>query len=149
MFRGVSQISLDTKGRMAVPARYRDLLGESCGGHMVVTVDMDGCLLLYPAPEWERIEQALMSRPNINPQVRRLQRLLVGHATECELDGQGRMLLPPPLREFAGLDKRVVLVGQGNKFEIWDEDTWSRNRDLWLGDDPEGSLAEALESLAL
>jgi len=149
MFRGVSQLSLDAKGRIAVPARYRELLSANGEGRMVVTVDRDGCLLLYPAPEWERIEQALMSRPNMNPQVRKLQRLLVGHATECELDGQGRLLLPPPLREFAGLDKRVVLVGQGNKFEIWDEDAWSRNRELWFGEDADDALSEALESIAL
>jgi MraZ protein len=149
MFRGVSQLSLDAKGRIAVPARYRELLSANGEGRMVVTVDRDGCLLLYPAPEWERIEQALMSRPNMNPQVRKLQRLLVGHATECELDGQGRLLLPPPLRDFAGLDKRVMLVGQGNKFEIWDEDAWSRNRELWFGEDADDALSEALESIAL
>jgi MraZ protein len=149
MFRGVSQLSLDAKGRIAVPARYRELLSTNCEGRMVVTVDRDGCLLLYPAPEWERIEQALMSRPNMNSQVRKLQRLLVGHATECELDGQGRLLVPPPLRDFARLDKRVVLVGQGNKFEIWDEDVWSRNRELWFGEDADDVLSEALESIAL
>ncbi|AGA34254.1 Cell division protein MraZ [Thioalkalivibrio nitratireducens DSM 14787] len=149
MFRGLSQLSLDAKGRIAVPARYREALVERCQGRMVVTVDRDGCLLLYPAPDWERIEQTLMSRPNMNPQVRRLQRLLVGHATECELDGQGRLLVPPPLREFAGLEKRVMLVGQGSKFEIWDEDTWSRNRELWFGEDADGSLSDALESIAL
>jgi MraZ protein len=149
MFRGVSQLSLDTKGRIAIPLRYRDVLSERCQGQVVVTVDRDGCLLLYPAPDWVRIEQALMSRPNINPQVRRLQRLLVGHATELELDMQGRLLLPTPLREFAGLDKRVLLVGQGNKFEIWDEVTWSRNRELWFGEEAENELSEALETLAL
>jgi MraZ protein len=149
MFRGVSQLSLDAKGRIAVPARYRELLSERCEGRMVVTVDRDGCLLLYPAPEWERIEQSLMSRPNMNPQVRKLQRLLVGHATECDLDGQGRLLLPPPLREFARLEKRVMLVGQGNKFEIWDEDAWSRNRELWFGEDADDVLSEALESISL
>jgi len=149
MFRGVSQLSVDAKGRIAVPARYRDALSESCQGQLILTVDRDGCLLLYPAPEWERIEQSLMSRPNINPQVRKLQRLLVGHATECDLDGQGRLLLPPPLREFARLSRRVVLVGQGNKFEIWDEDIWSRNRELWFGEDADDALSEALESIAL
>jgi len=149
MFRGVSQLSLDAKGRIAIPARYRELLSERCESRMVVTVDRDGCLLLYPAPEWERIEQSLMSRPNMNPRVRKLQRLLVGHATECDLDGQGRLLLPPPLREFAGLEKRVMLVGQGNKFEIWDEDAWSRNRELWFGEDADDVLSEALESISL
>lgn len=150
MFRGVTNLNLDAKGRMAMPSRYRDRLMESCEGRLVLTVDRDGCLLVYPHPEWERIEQALMSRPNMDRQVRRLQRLLVGHATECELDGQGRILLPTPLREYASLEKRAVLVGQGNKFELWDEDTWTKRREDWFREEDEaGELSAALESLAL
>lgn len=150
MFRGVANLNLDAKGRLAMPARYRDRLMESCDGRLVVTVDRDGCLLIYPLPEWERIEQALMARPNMDRQVRRLQRLLLGHATECDLDGQGRILLPTPLREYAQLDKRSVLVGQGNKFELWDEDRWMAQRDAWLREESEpGELSEALESLSL
>lgn len=150
MFRGVTNLSLDAKGRVAMPARYRDRLMESCGGRLVITIDRDGCLLIYPLPEWERIEQALMARPNMDKQVRRLQRLLLGHATECELDGQGRILVPPPLREFAGLDKRTVLVGQGNKFELWDEARWSAQCSAWLEEEEdEAGLSAALESLSL
>ena len=100
MFRGVNNLNLDAKGRMAVPAKYRDVLMASGDGRLVVTVDRDGCLLIYPLPEWERIEQALMARPNMDKQVRRLQRLLLGHATECDLDTQGRILLPTPLRDM-------------------------------------------------
>ena len=150
MFRGVTNLNLDAKGRMAMPSRYRDRLMDTCEGRLVITVDRDGCLLVYPQPEWERIEQALMSRPNMDRQVRRLQRLLVGHATECELDGQGRILLPTPLREYASLDKRAVLVGQGNKFELWDEDTWTQRREDWFREEDEaGDLSAALESLSL
>lgn len=150
MFRGVTNLNLDAKGRMAMPARYRDQLMDECQGRLVVTVDRDGCLLVYPFPEWERIERALMSRPNMNRQVRRLQRLLVGHATELDLDGQGRMLLPPPLRAFAGLDKRAVLVGQGNKFELWDEDRWMQSRDAWFSEEEdEPDSGAALDSLVL
>lgn len=149
MFRGVSQLNLDTKGRIAIPSRYRAVLEDKAQGRVVVTVDRDGCLLLYPSPEWDQIEQMLMSRPNLHPQVRRLQRLLVGHATDCELDAQGRLLLPSPLREFAGLDKKVVLVGQGNKFEIWDEQNWSRNRDLWFEAETKQSDGEVLDMLTL
>jgi MraZ protein len=150
VFRGVTNLNLDAKGRMAMPSRYRDRLMETCEGRLVITVDRDGCLLVYPQPEWERIEQALMSRPNMDRQVRRLQRLLVGHATECELDGQGRILLPTPLREYATLDKRAVLVGQGNKFELWDEDTWTKRREDWFREEDEaGDLSAALESLSL
>ena len=150
MFRGVTNLNLDAKGRMAMPSRYRDRLVDTCEGRLVITVDRDGCLLVYPQPEWERIEQALMSRPNMDRQVRRLQRLLVGHATECELDGQGRILLPTPLREYASLDKRAVLVGQGNKFELWDEDTWTKRREDWFREEDEaGDPSTALESLSL
>jgi MraZ protein len=151
MYRGVSTINLDSKGRMAIPTRYRDALLRQCEGHMVITVDRDNCLLLYPLPEWEEIERKLVRLPSFNKQARRLQRLLIGHATECELDGNGRILLPPPLREFAGLDKAVVLIGQGNKFEVWDESRWASRRDEWMqadGED-EGELPDELGSLSL
>lgn len=151
LFRGVTQLSLDAKGRMAMPAKYRDRLLSQCGGQLVITVDRDHCLLLYPLPEWEEIERKLVKLPSLNPAARRLQRLLIGHATECELDGAGRILLPPPLREFAKLDKRLVLIGQGNKFELWDEDAWSAKREDWLAEEgAEGlQLPPELESLSL
>ncbi|MEK7733955.1 MAG: division/cell wall cluster transcriptional repressor MraZ, partial [Pseudomonadota bacterium] len=108
-------------------------------------------LLLYPFPDWEEIERKLVKLPSFNAQSRRLQRLLIGHATECDLDAAGRILLPPPLREFASLDKAVVLIGQGNKFEIWDESTWNTRRAEWLsgGGENEGPLPEGLEQLSL
>jgi len=143
LFRGVNHLTLDAKGRMAMPSRYRDRLVQRCDGQMVVTVDPDHCLLLYPLPEWEEIERKLVRLPSLNPAARRLQRLLIGHATECELDSHGRILVPPPLREFAGLDRRVVLIGQGNKFELWDEATWSERREAWL-EEAEGEAIEAL-----
>jgi MraZ protein len=151
MFRGVNAVTLDSKGRMAIPTRYREQLARVCNGQMVVTVDRDHCLLLYPQPEWEEIERKLMKLSSFNKQTRRLQRLLVGHATECELDGNGRILLPPPLREFAALNRDAVLIGQGNKFEIWDEGAWNARRAEWLeetsgGDD---ALPPDLESFSL
>lgn len=150
MFRGVNTLNLDAKGRLAIPARYREALREQCAGALVVTVDPDHCLLLYPMPEWVEIERKLMRLPALKADVRRLQRLLVGHATECEMDGSGRILLPPPLREFAELDKRVVLVGQGNKFELWEEATWNERREAWLAEGlGDVDLAAGLESLAL
>jgi MraZ protein len=151
MFRGVNQLNLDSKGRLAVPTRYREVLARLCNNQMVVTVDRDNCLLLYPLPEWEEIEQKLVKLPSFNKQARRLQRLLVGHATECELDGAGRILLPPPLREFASLQKEVVLIGQGNKFEIWDAQTWNLRRTEWLaqGGGDDGPLPSELENLSL
>jgi len=150
LFRGVNSITLDAKGRMAMPTRYRDRLTSHCDGQLVVTVDRDHCLLLYPLPEWEILERKLVKLPSLNKQARRLQRLLIGHATEMELDGNGRILLPPPLREFAELDKRIVLIGQGNKFEIWDEAQWAERRDQWLNEvDGDEGLPTELESLSL
>jgi len=135
---------------MAMPTRYRDRLATHCEGQLVVTVDRDHCLLLYPLPEWEEIERKLVRLPSLNRQARRLQRLLIGHATEVELDGNGRILLPPPLREFAELEKRIVLIGQGNKFELWNELQWNERRDVWLTEtDDDEALPAELESLSL
>lgn len=140
MFRGVTSLNLDSKGRMAIPARYRDLLQSCCGAQLVITVDKDRCLLLYPAPEWVEIERKLRSLPSFNPQTRNLQRLYIGYAQEVDMDAQGRILLSPELRQFAGLDRRVALVGQANKFEVWDEETWARKRDEWLDQTDLGHL---------
>jgi MraZ protein len=151
VFRGVNTVNLDSKGRLAIPTKYRDQLVSLCEGQMVVTVDRDGCLLLYPLPEWEEIERKLARLSSFQKQTRRLQRLLIGHATECEMDGNGRILLSQPLREFAGLDKAVVLIGQSNKFEIWAESTWAERRQQWIDGDGEddGDLPAELESLSL
>jgi MraZ protein len=150
-FRGINNIALDAKGRMAMPARYRERLLECCGGRLVVTVDRDHCLLVYPLPEWEVIENQLVSLPSLNKTARVLQRLLIGHATELEMDGQGRILLPAMLRDYAGLSKKAVLIGQGKKFEIWDEDTWSENQQEWIASAQadDGELPAALEELSL
>ena len=132
MFRGVTNLNLDAKGRLAIPARYREGLQEACASKLVVTVDKDRCLLLYPAPEWLEIERKLKQLPSFNTAARTLQRLYIGHAHDVEMDAQGRILLPPELRQFAKLDKRVALVGQVNKVEVWDEETWNQKRDRWL-----------------
>ena len=150
MFRGVNALNLDIKGRLAIPTRYRDEIVRLANGRMVITVDRDHSLLLYPLPEWEEIERKLVKLPSFNVQARRLQRLLIGHATEVEMDGNGRILLPPLLREFAGLDKAVVMIGQGNKFEIWDEAKWNERRAEWLtAAEGEGELPDELGSLSL
>jgi MraZ protein len=144
VFRGVSQLSLDDKGRMSFHSRYRDRLQEHCGGEIVVTVDPDRCLLIYPEPDWIVIEQKFRELPSFTPASRRLTRLYVGHATNIQMDGSGRVLLPPLLREFASLDRKVVLVGQVNKFELWDEATWNARRDQWL-DEADDDLASVPE----
>ena len=151
MFRGATKITLDAKGRMAVPTRYRERIASRCEGHLVTTVDRDYCLLIYPLPDWEEIERKLVRLPSLNKQARRLQRLMVGYATEQEWDSSGRILLPRELREFAGLDRQTLLIGQGNKFELWDEGRWNERRDQWLAadDGEEVDLPAELESLSL
>ncbi len=150
VFRGANQLTLDAKGRMVMPTRYRERLLERSGGRLVVTVDRDKCLLLYPLPDWEEIERKLMKLPTLNPQARALQRLMVGHATDLELDGHGRVLLPAELRQFAGLTRAAVLLGQGNRFELWDEAQWTQRRDEWLKDEElPASLPADLETLSL
>lgn len=126
MFRGVATLNLDSKGRLAVPSRHREFLLSYCGGRLVITADPSKCLLIYPLPDWEPIERKLNSLSSFNPQTRSLQRLLVGNAGDAELDSAGRILVAPSLRQFAGLEKSVVLVGQGNKFELWDEEKWNQ-----------------------
>ena len=150
MFRGANKLTLDVKGRMVMPTRYRERLNERCGGKLVVTVDKDQCLLIYPMPDWEEIERKLMALPTLNPQARRLQRLMVGHATDLELDSHGRLLLPPNLREFGALTRDAMLIGQGLRFELWDEARWNERRDEWLAtDDSSTDLPVNLETLSL
>ena len=132
MFRGVATLSLDTKGRLAVPSKYRDVLLARGDGRVVVTADPSKCLLLYPLLEWEPIEKKLNSLSGFNAQIRSLQRLLIGNAAELELDATGRILLPAMLREFAALEKNVVMVGQGAKFELWNESRWQEQMDIAL-----------------
>ncbi len=129
MFRGPTPIALDGKGRLAIPTKYRELLMQRCGGHLILTRDPSGCLLLYPFPEWEPIEQKLNALSSFNPLSQHMRRVLVGNATDVEMDGTGRILLPAMLREPAGLEKDVVLLGQGNKFEIWNAAAWQAQCD--------------------
>ena len=151
MFRGATKITLDAKGRLAIPARYRERLNSRCEGQLICTVDQDYCLLLYPLPDWEDIERKLMRLPSFNRKARRLQRLMVGYASELEVDGHGRVLIPRELREFAGLDRQAILIGQGSTFELWDEARWNERRDEWLAEDGEDGLGlpADLEALSL
>jgi len=145
---------MDSKGRLAVPTRYRDRLSEVCGGKLVVTISlMDKCLTVYPFPDWQRIEEEIRALPALDPQVRAISHLLIGHATECDLDGHGRILLPQSLRDFASLDKRVHMVGQVRKFELWNEDAWNARREELLGQvgnlQVQASESQALRDLVL
>lgn len=153
MFRGINGINIDAKGRMAMPTRYRERLQLDSNNTVVLTIDTEEqCLLVYPLPEWELIETKLAALPSFNPAARRIQRLLIGHATDVELDGNGRILLPTLLREYAGLEKKAVLVGQGKKFELWDESHWEKSRSRWLEEESgaDGSvLPEEVKSISL
>ena len=149
MFRGVQHINLDAKGRLSVPARQRESLLDISAGSVVVTIDtQSSCLVLYPLREWERIERDVQNLPTLNPAVRRFQRLVLGYASDLDLDSNGRILLPGALREYAHLEKRVVLVGQGNKLELWSESLWEAECETALAAD-EGDLPAELMELKL
>ncbi|WP_120997619.1 division/cell wall cluster transcriptional repressor MraZ [Stutzerimonas urumqiensis] len=151
MFRGANAISLDAKGRLAMPSRYRDELVSRCDGQLIITIDaVDRCLCIYPLSEWEVIEAKLRQLPSFSEEARRLQRVLIGNAVDLELDGSGRLLVPPRLREYAGLDKRAMLVGQLNKFQLWNEDDWNAlaEADLAAIKQP-GGLPDELRDLIL
>lgn len=152
MFRGVNGVNIDVKGRIVMPTRYRERLQQEGHGDIVLTIDTEErCLLLYPLKAWEEIESKLAALPSFNPAARRIQRLLIGHATEIEIDTQGRILLPPLLREYAGLNKKAVLIGQGKKFELWDEGHWQQCRSQWLDEESstDSGLPDEVKLLSL
>jgi MraZ protein len=151
MFRGANKVTLDAKGRLAMPTRYRDRIVERANGHLIATIDRaDRCLLIYPLPDWEEIERKLIALPTLNPAARSLQRLMLGHATELELDSHGRVLIPPKLREYASLSRQCMLIGQGARFELWDEAQWDAQREEWLkAGEQSTDLPAELTSLSL
>ncbi|MCO4836698.1 MAG: division/cell wall cluster transcriptional repressor MraZ [Oceanospirillaceae bacterium] len=155
MFRGAATINIDAKGRMAMPVRFRDLFVDkadpSANPQLVVTIDTEEpCLLIYPLAEWDLIQQKLEQLPSFNPAARRIQRLLIGHATDIELDSNGRVLLPALLREYAQIDKKSILLGQGKKIELWSESLWNSRRDTYLQANSDNQeLPELLHQLSL
>ncbi len=151
MFRGVNVINLDPKGRMAMPSRYRDQLVSEYGGRLVATIDpMAKCLLLYPVDTWEEIQTKIEALSSFNADTRKFQRMMIGYATDVEMDGSGRILLSQVLRNHAELDKHVALVGQGKKLELWSETNWTEQTELWLSQaSAGGELPAELQSLSL
>lgn len=151
MFRGINSVVLDAKGRIKLPARYREVLSTDKTLEVVVTIDTESpCLLLYPLQEWELIEEKLQALPSFNPAARRIQRLLIGHATDLELDSNGRILLPLLLRDYAHLEKEIRVVGQGKKIELWSAPEWDAYRARWIMEAIKpGDLPDELQSLAL
>jgi MraZ protein len=152
MFRGINSINVDQKGRIAIPVRYRQHLLDKAQGQMILTIDTEQrCLLLFPLLIWEEIEQKIAKLSSFSPITQRIKRLLIGHATELTLDSHGRILLPPLLRDYANLQKRIMLVGQGNKFELWNHDQWQQQRDHWLNSElaKDDEIPEELKNIAL
>jgi len=149
-FRGINSVNLDEKGRFAIPKRYRESIADASDNQLIVTIDLHSpCLLIYTQDEWEVIERKLMSLPNVDPQARLYQRLLLGHATEVEMDNQGRMLLPGLLRDHAKLDKQAILLGQGNKFELWSQESWDTDRPDMLQQVQQSDVSGSLAMLSL
>ncbi|MFD1677328.1 division/cell wall cluster transcriptional repressor MraZ [Alicyclobacillus fodiniaquatilis] len=138
MFMGEFEHSLDTKGRLTVPVKFRDGLGTS----FVVTRGLDKCLFVYPMEEWQILESKLKSLPMTRSDARSFVRFFFSGASECELDKQGRMLLPQKLRDYAGLDKDCTVLGVSNRVEIWDANAWNS-----YADEAETSFADIAEKL--
>jgi len=132
MFKGISNLSIDIKGRASMPLRYRKDFCSKNKCKLVITADKDKCLLIYTQNNWNIIEKKLSNLPSYNKEARFIQRLVIGHATESEIDSQGRFLIPNPLREYASIQKKIILLGQGSKFELWSENIWNKNMKSWL-----------------
>lgn len=150
MFRGAAKVTIDDKGRVVIPTRYRADLSAPAAGRVFVTADRDECLLIYAAPDWEAIEEQLKSAPNVTPAVRRMQRMMISHAEEMTLDSHGRIAITPELREFAGLERAAWLAGVGKHLELWDEARWKLQREQWTkGEQGDAELAAVLGNLSL
>jgi len=144
MFRGSFEHSVDSKGRVSVPSKFREVITDRYEGKLVLSMDFDNCITVYPLEEWERVEEKIRSLPQMQKEVKDFMRFVFSTATECELDKQGRVLIPPPLRERAGINKTVVVVGIIGKMEIWDKAAWDARRSQ-SGD----KIGEVLSTLGL
>lgn len=144
MFRGSYEHSVDSKGRVSVPSKFRDIIADRYDGRLVMAMDFDRCLTVYPLEEWEKLEEKIKTLPMMQKEVKDFMRFFFSSATECELDKQGRILIPPTHRERAGITKNVTLVGIINKIEIWDAEAWEA-RNSQNGD----KIGEALAALGL
>jgi len=146
VFQGSQSINVDAKGRFAVPSRYREVLLAVCEGRMVVTANpYERCLNVYPEAQWQEVKSKIEALPNGNKKVRRLQRLVLGNASELEMDGNGRLLLPQTLRDYANLDKKAMLVGLGDKAELWSEQSWNE----MLDEDDDDLMPDEMMNLSL
>lgn len=129
MFQGAAALTLDAKGRLAIPARHRDALAKLAENQLVLTAHPHRCLLIYPAPAWEPIRNKVLAGSSLENHSALLKRLLVGFAREEEMDSAGRVLIAPELRSFGVLEKQVHLVGQGDHFELWSDAGWQKQQE--------------------
>lgn len=148
MFRGPDNLTVDAKGRMPLPSRHRELIQELCAGQMVVTADRDRCLLVYPKPLWLEVEGKISALADTNAYAKKLKRLMVGSASDVDMDSAHRILIKPMLRTYAGIEKKVVLIGQGGKFELWNEERYMASLDDWGTADQAQDEAQMTEELA-
>ena len=150
MFKGIHNINLDAKGRLTMPTKYRNTISDQSNGNMVVTIDSEEkCLLLYPATTFSGIEKEINDLPSFAKNHRRVQRLIIGHAEDLELDSSGRILLPKPLRLVAEMSKKITLIGQGSKFEIWSDDIWNNRVNKWRSEETDESEESVLSGIRI
>ena len=150
MFKGIHSINLDAKGRLTIPTKYRNTINDQSNGNMVVTIDSEEkCLLLYPATIFSNIEKKINDLPSFTKNHRRIQRLIIGHAEDLELDSSGRILLSKPLRAVSEMSKKVTLIGQGDKFEIWSDDIWSNRVNKWRSEETDESSESVLSDIRI
>ena len=150
MFKGIHNINLDAKGRLTIPTKYRNTINDQSNGNMVVTIDSEEkCLLLYPATVFSNIEKRINDLPSFTKNHRRIQRLIIGHAEDLELDSSGRILLSKPLRAVSEMSKKVTLIGQGDKFEIWSDDIWSNRVNKWRSEETDESSESVLSDIRI
>ncbi len=150
LFKGIHTLNLDSKGRLGIPVKYRDHIMGLLKGSMVITIDTeDKCLLLYPSATWSKIQNKINELPSFNQNARRIQRLLIGHAEDIDVDTNGRILISRPLRDYASLSKKVTLIGQGEKFEIWDQSFWNENVDKWREEVTSNDDEEVLKDISI
>ncbi len=151
MFSGSNKIAVDNKGRLMMPASYRESIMQSCGGNLVITRNIhEKCLTIYPGPAWLKLQEVLEKNKNASAKFVSIARALLGNAKACNLDSTGRILVPRELKEYANIENRVVLAGISEKFELWAEDSWNEVQDKLLAEiKDDAEFDEILRSLPI
>ena len=150
MFKGIHNMNLDGKGRLTIPSKYRSTIIDQVNGNMVITIDSEEkCLLLYPSTAWRKIQDKINNLPSFNKNAKRIQRLLIGHAEYLEMDASGRVLISKPLINFAEMTKKITLIGQGEKFEIWSDDVWNSRVNKWRSEETDESQESVLSDIII